>query len=356
MINERKEDPVIIVGAGPAGLLAALVLERHGQTPFVLLERATPSKICSNSGSGFDLAPTSMSIMKERLGLSIEAAFPRYEKIHVGNMGDGVVVRQAPIDAEEYGASRSTMQHFFLEALLGEKNWKQMHTEQSQTTRRRTQSSMGELRCGAGVTGYEESDENVTVKLEDGSEIVGSVVLACDGIHSSIRRQMVKAFLKEDEEDMYHYCNINCYWGKTELQQGSELHHIFPDYAKKSLMVMLGSSTHPGSFYMVPTERSQVFNWALCLHGDAPPKKSSDDLTRRGGFVLDDKDKEDLQGIVQNYSPLIKRIIEETPAHNMTNVGLYDRDNLDLPYSTNKRIALLGDAAHPQTPFMGQGW
>merc|ERR1712151_1315408 len=38
----------------------------------------------------------------------------------------------------------------------------------------------------------------------------------------------------------------------------------------------------------------------------------------------------------------------------MTKVGLYDRSKLASFYSDG-RVVLLGDAAHPQTPFMGQG-
>merc|ERR1712232_1503595 len=53
---------------------------------------------------------------------------------------------------------------------------------------------------------------------------------------------------------------------------------------------------------------------------------------------------------------LIRTIIEATSEHNITKVGLEDRANLDLPFvSLGGRVALLGDAAHPQTPYVGQG-
>jgi len=52
----------------------------------------------------------------------------------------------------------------------------------------------------------------------------------------------------------------------------------------------------------------------------------------------------------------LQKLIEQTPASDMTEAGLFDRANLTLPYSSeSKLMALLGDAAHPQTPFLGQG-
>jgi 2-polyprenyl-6-methoxyphenol hydroxylase-like FAD-dependent oxidoreductase len=42
------------------------------------------------------------------------------------------------------------------------------------------------------------------------------------------------------------------------------------------------------------------------------------------------------------------------PASGITKVRIFDRKNLNLPYS-NGCVALLGDSAHPQSPMMGQG-
>ena len=50
--------PVVIAGAGPCGLVAALTLEKSAGIPYIIYEKTTADKLCSNAGSGIDMAPT----------------------------------------------------------------------------------------------------------------------------------------------------------------------------------------------------------------------------------------------------------------------------------------------------------
>lgn len=99
---------------------------------------------------------------------------------------------------------------------------------------------------------------------------------------------------------------------------------------------------------------AKSFMWAFFVQSTEAPTKKSDDLTRRGGTTLEDEEKNLLEFLVKDRGDLIRLAVKETPASGITKVGLFDRKNLNLPFSQG-RVALLGDAAHPQSPFMGQG-
>ena len=55
--------PVIISGAGPCGLLCAVVLKKYG-VPFVVVERVSDEKLTADVSSGFDMAPTAVRIFE----------------------------------------------------------------------------------------------------------------------------------------------------------------------------------------------------------------------------------------------------------------------------------------------------
>ena len=75
--------PVIIAGAGPCGLVAALTLQQQN-VPFLVYERASRAKLCANTGSGIDMAPTAVKILAEHLQLELSTAMRPYECMYIG--------------------------------------------------------------------------------------------------------------------------------------------------------------------------------------------------------------------------------------------------------------------------------
>lgn len=358
----KEQLPVIIVGGGPCGLVTGLALKQYG-VPFVIIERASRSKICSNAGSGFELAPTSVNILQERMGIDIYKFINMYEGMNMYTM-EGKPIREANIPPDYKGGSvnRAEMQNFLLGILFPN-----------------SADEEGILFCGSGIDTYQENEKEgrVTAILTSGKTIDGCVLLACDGIHSRCRAVLNGGYdAKQDwetnckvgnEKDPMHYCKAMVYWGKTRAAKGSELYEIFErtqrakgDKHKHANIPLVGfpSFRAPTSVFIVPSQNGTMLNWAFTIESKKQNfSKNNDgkDLTRRGGGPLTEDEKKVLfdftnhgrksKSVVRGVKdyPLVEKLIAATPAEDITEAGLFDRKNLNLPFtSESKLVALLG--------------
>mmetsp|Transcript_2697 Transcript_2697/g.6409 ORF Transcript_2697/g.6409 Transcript_2697/m.6409 type:complete len:470 (+) Transcript_2697:137-1546(+) len=381
--KDPKKLPVIIAGAGPCGLVAAATFQQRN-IPFVIVEKVSRSTICSNAGSGFELAPTAIEILQEGLGIEVSNFLSTYEGMCFMTV-EGKTFRTAVLPSHYKGGSvnRAEMQNFLLEHLFAS-----------------PEDEEGVLLCGSGIDSYREVEEGgkiktLVVKLASGRELVGCALLACDGIHSKCRSVM-----HPPETDPLHYCNSICYWGKTLASNGSNLEREFKKTQQHTLQQQSSSAdpkeghpvtTHKTSFvlamatpkvpavlFIVPSKSSQddhgtMLNWGLTIASKTPPaaRKDGGDSTRRGGGVLTEAQKTELLSFgkhlpggdngrrwsgwcgkrnstgsllegIQDF-PLLEELLKVTPAREITEAGFYDRKNLDLPFtSKGKLVALLG--------------
>lgn len=218
----------------------------------------------------------------------------------------------------------------------------------------------GQLQCGVTVIGYEHktnadgSYDFVQVELDNGTQINGCALLGCDGIHSRVRKGIHK-----DVNDEMNYCGQVCWWGKTNVIPGSKIDQELKQIAKERKMqdgnisfIVLATKKNPCSFFSCEVSKD-VHAWLL-VKGDKtePLANASNDMTRRGGAILDESEKQrEFTELVSNCNNIVTLIVRETPVTEITRSGLFDRANLNLGY-VDGLVALLGDAAHPQSPMV----
>ena len=203
-----------------------------------------------------------------------------------------------PAGAPSVAIHRATLQRILLEAL-----------------------GPGVLRAGSEVVGYEAGPDGVEVRLGDGGRIAGAALIGADGIHSAVRARLLG-----DGDPLY--AGYVSWRGVTP-----ENFHPAPQEVSESW--------GPGRrFGIVPIEKGRV-DWFTTLN--TPP----------GGRDEPGQSRATLLRLFEVWHPPIQALLEATPEEVILRNDILHR----MPVRTwgEGRVTLLGDAAHPMTPNLGQG-
>ncbi len=180
---------ILIVGAGPTGLTAAVELARQGVVPVVVDKRPEGSGLSRAVGilpeSLELLAPSGTTTALLREAMRIERA-----KIYLGD----TLKLTLPLD-------RSDALHDTAVALP------QDRTEE--ILRDRLSAFGGSVSFGREVTGISQDDAGVDVSFADGTIQRAEHVIAADGVHSRIREALGIAYTGRDIEEVWSIADVN---------------------------------------------------------------------------------------------------------------------------------------------------
>jgi len=294
---------VAIVGGGIGGLFAANALISCG-VPVTVYEQAPA---LGEVGAGVYVTPNAVRHL-ERVGLG-----PAVEKwgAKVGPHShyfrhDGTPI--APVQVTDaygwnatYGMHRADFVDFLAANLPA-----------------------GVVKTDHRATGFEQDAAVARVKFANGATAEADVVIGADGIHSELR-----PFVFPPSTPVFH---------GTISYRGLVTRERLPDWPMDRWQMWAGPGKH---FLVFPVRHGTMVNYV----GFVP----TDDEMKESWSAPGNPDV--LRAEFEGWDPRIVRVLKEVD--HCFRWALYDRE--PLPTWTKGRLTLLGDAAHPMLPHLGQG-
>jgi salicylate hydroxylase len=293
---------VLVVGGGIGGLSAALALRFAGARVRVYEQAAELGEV----GAGVGLFPNSIRIL-QRLGVADSVARRGAPIIEWWMLAPGGSVVSHQIAGRDGPTSSLGIYRPDLVAELA------------------AGLPRGVLHTGHRCVAFRQDDRYAVVTFDNGVSVEADVVIAADGIHSTLRRYVV-------EPRRPVFSGVVAYRGVMPAAR-------VPGWPwPHALVNWVGHGKH---FLVFPVRAGTMLNYV----GFVP----ADDQMRESWSAPGDPAV--LAAEFAGWDPWLSRLLSHIDT--TFRWGLYDRD--PLPRWTNGRLALLGDAAHAMLPHMGQG-
>ena len=294
---------VMVVGGGIGGLFAANALISQGLSVSVYEQAPALGEI----GAGVYITPNAVRHL-ERVGLGAQTAM--YGALVGRNSQyfrhDGKPI--APVQVTDlhgwnatYGMHRADLVDYLAANLPA-----------------------GIVHCDHRAVGFEQTGDKARVKFANGATAEADVAVAADGIHSELRPHVFPP-----SKPVFH---------GTISYRGLVSRERLPDWPMDRWQMWAGPSKH---FLVFPVRYGTMVNYVGFVPTDEEMKES--------WSAPGDPDK--LRAEFEGWDPRVVQVLAQVD--HCFRWALYDRE--PLPTWTKGRLTLLGDAAHPMLPHLGQG-
>lgn len=287
-------EPILIIGGGIGGLTAAIALRAAGFSVQVFERALEPQE----TGAAISVMANAAGVLKH-YGL-LHALLEHGEPITAGTIqpnNGGPLMPPIQIKTEVPGVllHRADLQAILLSAVPPET-----------------------VNCGEMFISFQQDRQGVTAKFQSGREARGPLLIGADGLHSAVRDKLLS-----DGPPVYR--GYQCWRG---VNPGGNV----PNVAE-----ILGQGVRVG---LIPMgDRGAA--WWLCAN---EAETASDEPGGR---------KIKLLRLLTGWHETVREIISGTPDGSICKNAIYDRPARGG--WSRGRVLIIGDAAHPTTPNLGQG-
>jgi len=297
---------VAIIGGGIGGLTAANALSRAGIEVAVYEAAAELKEI----GAGVALHPNAMKVLRA-IGVegNVREAAGHAPWQVVRNWKTGRVIGKTSREqqAASFGITGATVHRAdLLDVLAGAL-------------------PAGLVTLGQRCTGVRPDGGLAVARLADGSEVEADVIVGADGIHSPVRASLFGP-------DAPRFTGKICY--RSVIPTGAV------SGSRPSLEGAQWLGPH-GTIVLYPLRGEELIN-VVCHYDDASYRHES--------WIAECSREEVIERYAGWHESLLRLFAASQTWYKW---ALYDRD--PIPRWTRGRVTVLGDAAHPMLPYLGQG-
>lgn len=294
---------VAIVGGGIGGLFAANALLARG----IRVSVYEQAKALGEVGAGVFLTPNSVRhLLRHGLGAGVERLGARVGPLSRYLRDDGSAIAPVQVaDSSGWNATFGMHRADLVDMLAAALPTGVVHTDH---------------RC----TGFEPSALLGRALFANGAVAEADAVIGADGIHSELRAQV--------------FPPSRPVFSGSVAYRGLVPRALVPRWPGDRWLMWLGKGKH---FLVFPVRAGELLNFVGFVPADAEMKES---WSAPG-------DPEQLRREFAGWDPPVAALLAQV--RTTFRSALYDRD--PLPVWTEGRLSLLGDAAHPMLPHLGQG-